>query len=174
MSNGSGHDEPRNKAELMQCVRDSWSELSRLIGSLSDDELTASRRDGWSVKDHMAHITAWEQSALALLEGRPRHEAMGIAPDEYLSEDVDVVNDAIYQHNKDRSPKEVRAAFERSHRQMLDRLEQMSDEDLTRPYSYYQPDDPEERPVLGWIIGNTCAHYDEHVGWLRSMLEGTP
>jgi len=29
-------------------------------------------QQGWRVKDHLTHIAAWEQSLLALLEGRDR------------------------------------------------------------------------------------------------------
>ena len=35
--------------------------------------------DGWTVKDHLDHIAAWEKSLIALLDGSNRAAAMGIS-----------------------------------------------------------------------------------------------
>jgi hypothetical protein len=45
----------------------------------------------------------------------------------------------------------------------------MSDEDLKRPYSHFQPDDPpyNPSPVWPWIVGNTFEHYAEHMEIIR-------
>jgi hypothetical protein len=49
----------------------------------------------------------------------------------------------------------------------------MTDEDLQRPYSHYQPNDPPHNPapVLGWITGNTNEHYEEHSSWLGNLRQ---
>ena len=49
----------------------------------------------------------------------------------------------------------------------------LTDEDLAKPYSHYQPHEPpfNERPVVLWVIGNTSDHYDEHITWLTALLK---
>jgi hypothetical protein len=46
----------------------------------------------------------------------------------------------------------------------------MSDEDLLRPYSHFQPNDPpfNPNPVWPWIVGNTFGHYEEHIQYMRN------
>ena len=46
----------------------------------------------------------------------------------------------------------------------------LSDDDLQKPYSHYQPTDPDERrPVVGWVAGNTYEHYAEHIDWIKAF-----
>jgi hypothetical protein len=68
-------------------------------------------------------------------------------------------------------------ALQLGSRQMVrEALARLSDADLTRPYAYFQPNDPgpnSAQPVLGWIAGNTDEHADEHAGYIRG-LAGSP
>ena len=50
----------------------------------------------------------------------------------------------------------------------------MTDDDLARPYSHFQPDDPpyNPEPVIGWIVGNTFGHVDEHLPKIGSCASG--
>ena len=52
-------------------------------------------------------------------------------------------------------------------------LVSLSDEDLHRPYSYYQPGSPQTAEVIGWIVGNSYEHYDEHRPWIEAILGRT-
>ena len=51
-------------------------------------------------------------------------------------------------------------------------LDQLGEDDLSRPYSHYQPgpsSDPDhERPVGEWVGVNTFEHYAEHLPLIRS------
>ena len=56
---------------------------------------------------------------------------------------------------------------------MLTTLAGLSDEDLFKTYSYYQPDEPGDDsgdPILNWIMGNTYEHYAEHQAWIEALL----
>ncbi len=76
-----------------------WNELSSLVEKLGPDGLMARAGDGWTVKDHLAHIGAWEHSLRGLIEGQDRLKAMGVH--EPLEEDTDVVNDAVFKLHAD-------------------------------------------------------------------------
>jgi hypothetical protein len=153
------------KAELLRRIDASWKDLEQTLLSKPDEELSRSVLDGWSVKDHLAHIAAWELSLVALLRGADRRAALGL-PDGDI--ETDEANAIVRQRYRELSPTEVRALLRGAHQEVLLALADMSDADLERPYSHYQPaDEAVTNPVVGWINGNTHEHYQEHLGWLR-------
>lgn len=164
---------PRTTEALLGHVDRAWTQLQQTLAELRADDWTEVRdSNGWTIKDHLAHITAWEQSLLALLKGRDRTAAQGLGDVNTDDLDVDAVNALIRERNGNRTLDEVRSAFQRSHADVRAAISALSDDDLKKPYAHYQPNDPEARqdPVVGWIIGNTVEHYWEHNGWIRQLL----
>jgi hypothetical protein len=53
---------------------------------------------------------------------------------------------------------------------LLEKLAGMSDEDVMRPLSFYQPSSTIERPIIVWIIGSTSKHYREHLPWIEAIV----
>jgi hypothetical protein len=158
----------------MQRIESSWNELVELVGQIQDaGGLTKVGADGWTVKDHLAHIAAWEHSLLALIEGRDRSLGMGLP--EPL-EGIDPINEAIRKLHETDTAEEALEYFRASHLQLITALEKLSDADLQKPYSHYQPSEPdEERPVVGWVGGNTYEHYAEHIAWINQLIsESSP
>jgi uncharacterized protein (TIGR03083 family) len=154
--------------ELVDRIDRSWRELDDLASNVDDELLRAPVSDGWTVKDHLVHLAAWEESLLALLEGRDRAAAMGVPGMEDAG--TEAINAAVFDQHRDQAPDQALAGFRQTHRRLLDRLAQLSDEDLSRPYSDFQPGTGEERPVGGWVAGNTFEHYAEHLSYIRPAL----
>ena len=152
-------------------IEKSWQQLTTLVDSLGPDGLTQTGSDGWAVKDHLAHLAAWEASLIALFEGGDRGKAMGIAATG--DEMTDELNAAIWKLHHDQSPEDAVAYFRQTHEQLLRVLGKLSDEDLQRPYNDYQPNDPrspdDNRPAMDWVAGNTWEHYDEHREWIQAL-----
>ena len=124
---------------------------------------------GWSVKDNLAHLAAWEQFLLRYhLGGQPPDEAMGIDPATYERLDEDGLNAVIYVRNKDRSVEDVLKFLRRSHEEVVETLQQMTFDDLLQPRF---ADDPDKSPMLDWVIGNTYYHYHEHRRTIEASLE---
>src|SRR6185295_1438700 len=99
---------PKDKAELLDRIRREYAALEQTIGELREEQLIAAAADGWSTKDNLAHIAAW-QGILRLFHigGRPfREAALGIAAD-YLTDDIDTINNGFYQRDRDLSLSEV-------------------------------------------------------------------
>ena len=164
--------EPRDKDALLELIQRHRAELEATLEPLTNDQLLAAPAGGWSIKDHLAHIIAWEQSLIALLQRRPRHEGLGVERAVYNSHDVDAVNNSIYARSQTRSPEEVLADFHASHRQLLDQLATVSTADLRMTYSDYLPDELGEEsgvPVVEWIAGNSYHHYAEHLEVIREL-----
>ncbi len=169
-------DEPRSRAEMMTLIYQRWDELQDLMGQLSDDQMDLALADGWSAKVHMGHIAGWERSLMALLRGEDRSAAVGLGdvPLEANAdeEEFEAVNRALATKIVGMALGDVRADSERTHGDLMALLESMSEEDLMKPYSHYQPGgEYEGRPVFAWVNGNTWDHYAEHIGWLKAGLE---
>ena len=158
----------RDKAELLERIRSARAELERVVSGLSEEQMTAPGPDGsWSVKDHLAHVVAWEQITLAAIRGERGYEVVGMDEASSRGMDVDALNAVIYERNRDRPLPEVLADYERSHQQLLSTLEGLDDADLSRPC---WPD--EESPLVERIAWDTYEHYPEHAEAIRMLAGG--
>jgi hypothetical protein len=157
---------------LLARVDAAWANLNQLVDGLSHDQMTAPGPEGWSIKDHLAHITGWERILLASLEGQPPHARLRLEPGQYDVRDIDGVNAFLYERERSRSLDDVRAAFQETHREVRSALSRLSDDDLQRPYADFQSDDPSfaQEPVARWIVANTSGHYEEHVPWIEAVV----
>ncbi|MGE5595005.1 MAG: ClbS/DfsB family four-helix bundle protein, partial [Hyphomicrobiales bacterium] len=154
-------------------IEASRQKLDRLIASAPPPRLERPGADGWSAKDHLAHLAAWERSLVALIEGRPRHRALDLTAEEYRSEDTDAVNAKVYERRAAWRLAQVLSDYQGAHEACLEALARLSDEDLRRGYSHFQPDEPGEdtgKPITDWICGNTCDHFDEHREYIEALL----
>jgi hypothetical protein len=164
------------KAELLGEIDRAWTELNEALDRLTPEQMTEIRDpEGWAVKDHLVHMAAWERSVAVFLQGRPRHEGLGISEDLYIDEtgEEDDVNAAIQEAGKDLSASEALADLRAGHAQMLSLINAMSDDDLNKANSDFQPDasgERDERPVVGMIYSNTANHFREHQGWIESLV----
>jgi len=52
---------PEDREALLQHYRDMRADLLAAIEGLTDDQLTEATLDGWSVKDHLVHLAAWDE-----------------------------------------------------------------------------------------------------------------
>jgi len=163
---------PTNKADLIARIEERWAALTAMVAPLRAEELEQLRGDGWSVKVHLAHISAWEASLAALLRKQDRAEAMGVPPEVWDRHDTDAINDLLAGRAGAQPAVGVAAAFRATHADLMALLESLTAAELEMPYSHYQPadPDPDTRPVAGWVHGNTWDHYDEHLGWLEAGL----
>jgi hypothetical protein len=161
-----------DKVELVEKIETSRAELEAVIGRLSETQLTQVTDNGWAVKDHLAHLAAWEAGIAALLRKQVRHEAMNVDAETFGHGGEEAINEMIYERNRKRPLTEILNSFHESHQQLMAALAELSDEDLQKTYSHYQPTEPGEdsgAPIIGWVIGNTCGHYDLHRPFLTQL-----
>lgn len=160
------------KEELLAEVASGWDGFNAAINRLAESQLTGAQDEqGWTVKDHLVHLAAWERSTISFLEGKPRHEGLGVEESLYAGDDVDAVNDAIYRQNKNLPLPQVMAMLQDTHQQLLAAIESLTDDNLQKPYHHFQPDQPNDgRIAIQVIYDNTIEHYDEHLGWIEALL----
>lgn len=158
---------PRDLDELMARIEQGWSELQGAITGRSEAELTAPGPEGWSVKEHLAHVTFWERLLLeSYLGGRPVPEVAEM--DEAALRDMNAMNALTAERSRAQSLQEVMADSRALHEALAAKLRSQPFEAWMRPR---HADDPDERPLMLWIAGNTYGHYAEHTEWIRELLE---
>ena len=82
---------------------------------------------------------------------------------------MDEINDEVHRAAAARSAAEAMAFLRLAHEGMLNALAEMTEADLLRDYSEYDPRESYSgRPIVGWIIGDSYDHYDEHLEYMRA------
>jgi hypothetical protein len=162
------------KAHLIEDINRSWLALNDALDNLSEDQLTNIHdAEGWSAKDHITHMAAWERSVVYFLQGKPRHEGLGVGEELYLNDSEDDINAAVREQKKDLSLAEARAELNGVHRQLLDLLAPMTDIDLRKSHHEYLPDEPGDddgRPAFDVIYGNSASHFTQHLAWIKTLV----
>ena len=154
---------------LLEKIEASWNDLFEQVTKLGPGGLLLAAPDGWTVKDHLAHVAAWEHSLVGLIEGRDRLSAMGV--EQSVKRETDPINAAVQKLHANETPEQVLKYFRESHAVLMHTLGKFSDADLKNPYSHFQPGEPNvERPVSDWVGGNTWEHYAEHIGWINQLI----
>lgn len=158
--------QPADKAALLATIQAGYDQFEALLATLPEDEMTIPGvNDTWSIKDHLAHLAAWQNYQAARLEGI----LAGVEPPDPLPghETVDEINEYFYQQYKDRSLAEVLADFRTSYQRILAATQALSWEALNSPFPWYDND----VPAGAYTLGNTVEHYEEHTGWIQRWLE---
>ncbi|MCB0078196.1 MAG: ClbS/DfsB family four-helix bundle protein [Anaerolineales bacterium] len=163
---------PQDKASLLTQMEQSWQSLTTLLDGVSDDRKRAARDEaGWTVKDHLVHLTAWMRSVLFMLRGEPRHAGLAIAQSLYDSGEIDAINAAIVAAGDGLTLPDAVAALAEMQRRLVAVVRATPDEQLQRTYSDFFPNEPgDERLALDVVWGNSAFHLHEHVEWMAAWL----
>lgn len=165
------HAEPKSKQAILELIRDERSRLEAAVGKLSEAQMVAPGLDGErSVKDILAHISAWELMMVQWLKETyagltPERPAPGMTWD-----DLDQLNERIYLDNQDRSLGEVMARSESAYSHAVQAVQEMTDGDLfdgTR-FAWRNGD-----PMWHMVAANTWWHYKEHSEQIEAWLIGS-
>ncbi len=159
---------PGSKEELMSAIRREWKLLMDVVDKLDDQKMTALDEGGWSPRDNLAHLTEWMNSLMGYhMDKRPAHEVMRLTEEQTRGWDMEVINPILYERNKDRSIQDVLEELKRTYEKLLAKLDSTSFEDFLKPR---HENDPEKRPLLLWVLGDTSEHFAEHRETIEKML----
>ena len=151
---------PGNKSELMSVIQREWNLLMDVVSKLDETKMTTMDEGGWSPKDNLAHLAEWMNVLMGYhIDRRPSHEVLGVAEDVVNGWDMEVINPVLLERNKDRSIDDVLGWLKSVYADLVAKLDAMSFEEMLAPR---HADDPEKRPLLLWVIGDTSDHFAEH------------
>ncbi len=136
-------------------------ERDELVPLVDAEAADPSKRpaQGWTHKDHLAHLAAWRDIAAEVLRAArgttPAPPTIGI-------DQLDQHNAGIYEANRDRDPEEIKQYSFESYVRLGAELDACSDEVLRSP----RPDRPE---METWRVlpGNLETHVAMHLSQLH-------
>lgn len=161
---------PESKADLIARIDREWSVLMDVVDRLSPGQMVVPDEGGWSPKDNLAHLTVWMDILLDYhMDGRPAHEVAGVTPEQAENWDFEAMNQIFFERYRDQPVEEVLYELNKAYERVRARLDAMSFEDLMKPR---REDDPEQQPILNWILGDTSEHFEEHRKTIEEMLAG--
>jgi Mycothiol maleylpyruvate isomerase N-terminal domain len=148
---------------FLEDERDAWRPFEQL-GGLTDEQLDrpVEAANGWSGRDLMAHLVAWQLVALDVareLAVGERSAAKERADADWEARGGDVVNDEIQRSWADRPIDEVRAEFDRVSGELRGYL-------TVVPEVRWIKDADHQR----FFVDETLDHYDEHRRDLDTIL----
>lgn len=166
--------QPATVDELVVRIEDAWNALESRIATYQDAVLTGpTDAAGWSIKDHLAHLTAWEGSVLGIVrDGRPQNETMGVDRALWEADDLDRINEQIRLQTANDSLAEVMEARAATHRDLQAALDAATMEQLRERWTDGVGDASDAPTVLEKVIGNTAEHYPEHAEWIAAIAAG--
>src|SRR5262249_7795927 len=130
--------------------RDSRQKLLAAIDGLTDDQMSDPSIDGWSVKDHLAHLALWDDIRAAEVE----RIAAGFESAWKMSDEQDdAYNEVGYELRRSISAKQARWELDSSRSKLMRAIEEAPPSALdTSRYG---------------AAGLRSGHEEEHAGWLQ-------
>jgi hypothetical protein len=160
------------KERILNMLKDEYERWNTLLGRLPEEQITSRQlAGGWSIKDVMAHLMAWQQRSIARMEaGLSDHEPVfpawpeGVDPEQ---EDVDEINAWIYETHRERSWEHVYQDWRNGFQRFIELGEAVPEGVLMEVGRFAWL---KEYP-LSIILVSSYEHHQEHrdnlVEWLR-------
>jgi len=158
---------------VLDSLRQELELWERHLAPVSDEDAAAPRLpNGWSVKDLMAHLAAWQQVTIARLEaarnGMPPHLPdwlQGGDPDS--DDEVHRYNARIHERDRHRSWSDVHDAWRSGFERVLRLAAAIPAADLERPGRFAWLDG---HRLLDVLDGTYRHHHDDHLPKLVAAL----
>ena len=159
---------PQSMPEIITRIEQAMQRVAQAVARLSPAQMLEPQLPGdRSVKDVLAHLTWWDQWLLFTL---PADQPAPVAPP--LMDHIpptnhwaDEMNAKVYVYNRERELPAIQAEFTATCGQLLQRVSQLSIDDL------YNPDGISAiigEPVAPLVLG-IYEHYEEHAHELEQL-----
>ncbi len=153
--------DPTTKAELVTRMRRGHQDFYNLLARIPDERMTdIALYDAWTIKDFIAHIGAWQQSAADRAATLRRNEALPRMPE------VDTFNGRTLERYRHKSLEDIRAMEAAGYEALEAQVRDASEEELFAFDHFPKRSDP----LLTLIADNSYAHYAEHLDDVRAWM----
>jgi hypothetical protein len=142
------------KAEMLERVREAHGKLTKALEGLTEAEATRTGlNEHWSVKDALAHITAWEIEGVRIIS---EIQAGTWKPQKLDKEKIDQFNAHAVESRRENSMSEVRLEFDEAHREMEHTIVNLLGEEVD-----------ESSPAYKFVEGTTWRHHTQHAAQIE-------
>jgi hypothetical protein len=159
-------------AKFTASIDAAWKDLHAFLVAVPPGQASRQDQAGWLVKDHVAHLAVWEESAVILFRGGRRHEALGLEEPFYATGNIDEINEVIKIRLGSTTLQEAIRGLEEVHNQLMGHLRTLRDADLNAKACEFFPQAPgnDDRLLASLIWDITGRHFTEHLQWMRDLV----
>lgn len=150
----------RTPAELLAAIAQGWMTFRLAVVAMGVGTLDCTTPAGWTYKDVVAHVAAWEDrtaSRLATFRESGARTSSGVT-------DTDEFNADVVARTQERSARDVLDELESSHARLLTEIGKLEPAHLRADDGW----------VLAVVAGNSYGHYAEHHVELMAAVPTTP
>ena len=145
------------KTQLLADIKSEHQRLQNYLVLLIEAEMLKTGVVGdWSVKDLLAHLTAWEQLFLSWYRAGLTNASMRPSPVGMGRTAIDQINQSVYAENKQKPLGQVLEEFRDSYRQTLAEIESIPEKDMFGQQRFAWTG---KLKLADYAAGNTCNHY---------------
>lgn len=172
MDEGSG---VRTKQELVDHTGSEWDDFVTYVDALTTEQWTGPRDEaGWSVKDHVSHVTLWDRAVIRRLRHNvPMEETLGISAGAWADESVDPMNEEIRRLALADAVDRVCADRDATWIEVVSLLEDLDEEQLARSgkdSGLAVGTEPLSGSVLTVLASYWGDHYREHLEVIKAIV----
>ena len=163
-----------DKPDLLASLRAVFDDWENLLAGKTEEDITAQRFSaGWSIKDVIAHLRAWQQISIARLEAallntQPEYPTwLGGADPFYAEDHTGEFNDRIYKIYHDQSWSSVHQTWREGFLHFMELGKAIPEKEMhdTQKYPWLKG------YALSAVLQGSSEHHREH---LDSLSAGAP
>jgi hypothetical protein len=166
-------DDGMSKREFIEILCSERERWETCLGDVGEAQMIQPGVAGdWSVKDIVAHVTAYERGLVEWLEAALRGELLELPDLDHP--DVDRRNAAIFLQNQGRPLVEVLRESKQVFERLLELVRGLSEAELTEPERtdwFVRSRWNESRPLWKCIADDSYKHYHQHIPDIRAWLD---
>jgi hypothetical protein len=150
---------PRSKSkdQLFEEIIDERGKLEMLLASIPPDVYTTKKvLGGWTTKDVVSHLIAWEQMVILWVISGMEGKIIPIPGEGFKWSELPALNERIYLEHKDDALDDVQAKFIDSYHQTMELLNSISEKDLFTPGLYKWQN---KNMLSAYFKSCTSSHY---------------
>ena len=165
-----------NKDEFLRQHADAWRDLQSLIATCDAEQMVVPTDEaGWNVRDHIAHLCAWQSIWFAFLEKQFHWDAFGIDEDQYRNNSTDEVNEILRDMTRNLSPADALDMLDESTQALRELVLATGEDILLMPASKFHAGwvglMPNAR-VLDIVWVASTRHFHEHRAYIERIVSG--
>ena len=167
------------KQELIDATTTAWDAFVAYVDGVPEERWTGpTDAAGWSVKDHVSHVTQWDRAVIERLRNHGRlQETLGVSETAWIAESFAPMNEELRRRTANDAVPLVKADRDATWRELVSLLGALSEEQLARSGTEAGlgiGERPLSAPVVQVLGAYWGAHYDEHRQCITAIVEGEP
>jgi uncharacterized damage-inducible protein DinB len=164
------------KQDLIAYTTTAWNTLVTYVDGLPAEQWTEPRdAAGWSVKDHVSHVTHWDRAVIEALRNQvPMRETLGISETAWSAGSFDPMNEEIRRLADTEGVARVKADRDATWTDLVVQMGELSEEQLAQSGAaagLAVGTEPLVEPVLEVLADYWGAHYAEHLQDIQAIVD---